>query len=61
MCMMYVNKLYFVLTQKLCFQVMRYMTSEECAELERLLTEESSASKDGASINMGRSPTKARN
>ena len=37
---------------------MRHMISEECSELEKLLSEESSGSKDGASLAMGRSSTK---
>ena len=37
---------------------MRHMTSEERAELEALLTDDSSASRDGSSLNMARSPTK---
>ena len=39
-------------------KVMRHMISEECSELEKLLSEESSGSKDGASLAMGRSSTK---
>ena len=37
---------------------MRHMTSEERSELETLLTEESSATRDGGSLSMARSPIK---
>ena len=43
-----------------CVQVMRHMSPAECSDLERLLTEESSTSKDGASISMAHSPTKVK-
>jgi hypothetical protein len=40
-------------------EVMRHMSSEECSELERLLSEESSGSREGATA-MARSSTKVR-
>ncbi|CAI7990300.1 Vacuolar protein sorting-associated protein 18 homolog [Geodia barretti] len=40
-------------------EVMRHMSSEECSELERLLSEESSGSREGATA-MARSSTKAK-
>ena len=42
----------------LCDQVMRHMTSAERSELEKLLTEDSSAGRDGASMSAARSPVK---
>lgn len=39
-------------------QVMRHLSSAECSDLEKLLDEDSSASRDGASMSMARSPIK---